>query len=73
MLKALTALCVLAVSATADNQVHIRYKNSHQMTPLMTSSTLNWLSHTHYLNSRSSREIVIGSFERQEPSGKKLD
>ena len=46
----------LLLSVSADSSVHIRSKYGQ----LITSTTLNWLPHSHYTNSN---EIVIGGFE----------
>ncbi|XP_012287161.1 protein unzipped isoform X2 [Orussus abietinus] len=53
-------LCVLLSAARADNSVHILSKYSHQ---LITSSTLNWIPHTHY---DSNKDFVIGAFVKYE-------
>lgn len=53
----LLAISTLLLSVSADSSVHTMSKY-HQ---LITSTTLNWLPHTHY--TATSEEIVIGSFE----------
>ncbi|XP_058799185.1 protein unzipped isoform X2 [Phymastichus coffea] len=57
MWLALSALLLAQHCVNADTSVHILSKNYNQ---LITSSTLNWISESHY---SASKELVIGGFE----------